>query len=283
MIWSPGWQPGDPHTFGEDIHALGDINRDGFDDFVVCGQVLWPHLFLGGNPFDTVPMIIGDTTDPSTKGTEVANVGDLNADGWDDIAVGYVSFDLGSGVVHVYYGYRYLELTEADLTFYHWDVWPIAGHHFGEYVGPAGDFNGDGVDDLVITSEQYFSGEPDDGNVYVYAGDDSLPTPADEADDDPSVPSGFNILEQNYPNPFNNRTTIRYNLVGHMGREVELAVYNLLGQRVTVLKQIIESGGNHTAAWDGRDSSGESVPSGVYFYVLKADGETQCRKMLLLK
>lgn len=283
VIWSPFDNESlEPGTFGSWIYALGDINRDGFDDFAVTGQTLWPCVFLGGNPFDPVPLILGDTLDHTTQGTVVSVIGDINHDGWDDIGVGYVSFDFGGGIVHIYYGYRDLN-TDRDLALYYWDAVPTAGHHFGEYIGPAGDFNGDGVDDIVISSEQYWSGGPDDGNVYVYAGDPNLPTPADEVSEDETLPSTFNILYQNYPNPFNQQTTIRYNLWGYKKRRVELIVYNIMGQRVRTLIDRKMTGGDHIAYWDGTDDFGHSAPTGVYFCVLETERQLLSKKMVYLK
>jgi len=82
---------------------------------------------------------LGDTSNTSTWGTTVANVGDINHDGWDDLAVGYPFLDLGSGVVYIYYGYREMDGV-ADLVLHHSDVWPVVGYLFGDHVGPAGDF-----------------------------------------------------------------------------------------------------------------------------------------------
>ena len=44
-----------PEDFGEVIEPLGDINKDGYDDFAVGSSVLWPCIFYGGDPFDTIP------------------------------------------------------------------------------------------------------------------------------------------------------------------------------------------------------------------------------------
>jgi len=88
-------------------------------------------------------------------------------------------------------------------------------------------------------------------------------------------------LEQNYPNPFNPQTTIEFALpdVG----QVELEVYNVLGQKVkTLLNQQLPAG-YHSVNWDGTDGSGLKVASGVYFYRLAADTFNSYRKMLLVK
>ena len=94
------------------------------------------------------------------------------------------------------------------------------------------------------------------------------------------VPDEFE-LSQNYPNPFNPTTLINYQAptAGH----VELKVYNTLGQEIRTLANSIQSIGTHQAAWDGRDSHGNVVPSGVYFYQLKAGSFVKTRKMLFIR
>jgi hypothetical protein len=88
-------------------------------------------------------------------------------------------------------------------------------------------------------------------------------------------------LEQNYPNPFNPETTIRYQLAkaGH----IELAVYNLLGQKVRTLINGVQTGGNHVQVWDGRNDRGQIVNTGIYFYRLQAGAFMQVKKMLVVR
>lgn len=269
-----------PGSFGDVIVPLGDINKDGYDDFAVGGSNLWPCVFYGGDPFDTVPVVLGDLLDPSTRGNVISNVGDINHDGWDDIGVGYEGWALQDGIVHVYFGDVVID-GEPDLTFNSADATPRANGHFGHSVGSAGDFNGDGIDDIAISADQYILGAR--GMVWVYAGDSSFAVAADEVDDTEQLPNGHILLEQNYPNPFNTETTIRYSLSGHAEREIELSIFDILGRRIRTLKDCSESGGVHSAAWDGTDNEGEPVSSGVYFYRLKSDSETLTKKMLLVK
>ena len=80
----------------------------------------------------------------------------------------------------------------------------------------------------------------------------------------------------NYPNPFNPSTTIKYTLP--QDSQVTLSIYNISGQRVSVLIDKIQPAGNYTATWDA-----SVMPSGLYFCNLKADGFTETRKMLLVK
>lgn len=89
-------------------------------------------------------------------------------------------------------------------------------------------------------------------------------------------------LAQNFPNPFNPASTIRYGLP-HAER-VTLRVYNMLGEEVaTLLENELKTPGYHTAIWNGRNTGGERVGSGVYVYKLQAGSFTQARKMLLVQ
>jgi hypothetical protein len=88
-------------------------------------------------------------------------------------------------------------------------------------------------------------------------------------------------LLQNIPNPFNPTTTIRYVL--EKRSQVELAIFNIKGQLVRVLESGSRPMGLHEATWDGRDTSGTLVASGVYFYRLKAGPFLETKKMVLIK
>jgi len=93
-------------------------------------------------------------------------------------------------------------------------------------------------------------------------------------------PTGYS-LNQNYPNPFNPTTTISFSLP--TGGEVSLEVFNLLGQKVKVLKAGQMPVGEHTLEWDATDDNGQTVATGVYFYRLTTSDFTQTKKMMLLK
>lgn len=100
-----------------------------------------------------------------------------------------------------------------------------------------------------------------------------------------SLPQQFALL-QSYPNPFNPETTIKYQLPN--SAQVELLVYDLLGHHVATLESGSKAAGEYTVHWNGRDSAGNRVPSGVYFYRLQAtmlDGtaRTLTKKMTVMK
>ena len=94
-------------------------------------------------------------------------------------------------------------------------------------------------------------------------------------------PEAFS-LANNFPNPFNPTTTIQYALP--TAAEVELTVYNAVGQAVRTLVAEHQSAGRYVVEWDATNYSGHSLSSGMYFYRLQAGGEfREAKKMLLLK
>ena len=94
------------------------------------------------------------------------------------------------------------------------------------------------------------------------------------------LPENF-IVSQNYPNPFNPLTHINYDLPATMN--VEIVIYNTSGQIIKKLATSEQSAGSYTISWDGTDSSGNKVSSGVYYYRVKAGNHVINRKMTLLK
>ena len=94
-------------------------------------------------------------------------------------------------------------------------------------------------------------------------------------------PEAFSLAD-NFPNPFNPATTIQYALP--QAADVELTVYNVVGQVVRTLVAEHQSAGRYAVEWDATDDSGHSLSSGMYFYRLQAGGEfREVKKMLLLK
>jgi hypothetical protein len=88
-------------------------------------------------------------------------------------------------------------------------------------------------------------------------------------------------LHQNFPNPFNPQTTIRFDLSD--ADQVQLIIYNAVGQEVRQLVSGFLASGRHLVTWDARDAFGRGVGAGVYVYQLKTTQSSITRKMLLLK
>jgi len=93
-------------------------------------------------------------------------------------------------------------------------------------------------------------------------------------------PAQFALLP-NYPNPFNATTKIGYIL--NKDINVSFKIYNLLGEEVTTLINELQTAGYKTVTWDGKDSYGNSVSSGIYFCIMKAGDFNKSLKILLLR
>jgi len=97
---------------------------------------------------------------------------------------------------------------------------------------------------------------------------------------------GLTSLGQNYPNPFNPVTNIAYDVgfVDGPEQQVNLSIYNLLGQHVQTLVNDQQGIGRHSIMWYGRDKTGMSVASGIYFvHMVTSTGKVQTKKVMLLR
>lgn len=130
------------------------------------------------------------------------------------------------------------------------------------------DVDGDGFEDIIGLNTT-------DSTVVVYG---TMPPTSVENYDPAAI--HFQLF-QNYPNPFNPSTTISYSVAA--ASEVQLRIYNPLGQLVRTLVSGQKRAGDYTLTWDGRDDAGRLLSSGPYFYRLRVGEIVQTRRMLFLK
>ncbi len=83
------------------------------------------------------------------------------------------------------------------------------------------------------------------------------------------------------PNPFRDAATIAYELPARA--RVTVGVYDVAGRLVRQVADGTVEAGPHAVQWDGRDSSGRSVASGVYFCRIDADGASETQRVVLLR
>jgi hypothetical protein len=126
----------------------------------------------------------------------------------------------------------------------------------------------------------------DYNNGYIYIADglagiqiyrNSLITPVAVKQENAAI-NNFR-LDQNYPNPFNPATKIKYSIP--KSSNVVIKVFDVLGKEVTTLVNEYKPAGTYELTWNA--ASADGLPSGVYFYQLRAGNFIQTKKMLLLK
>jgi hypothetical protein len=163
--------------FGYAVRDAGDVNDDGWPDLVVgaprdntrglsAGRAF---LWLGGSGLRVAAdLILDDGTGEDQYGFSVAGIGDVNDDGYDDVAVGSPYQDrtgADAGSVFVYFGGPFMNAT-ADLIL----DGAIAGDHFGWSVSHGGDLTGDGIDDFLVGAPHANQNAQDNGAVYLFVG-----------------------------------------------------------------------------------------------------------------
>ncbi len=162
-------------------------------------------------------------------------------------------------------------------------LWIGKGGYFGVLEGttwtgiPWKELRADTFAPLVIDSQGDLWIPSEDG-LYRWSLSD-IPT-AIEFSSMPSEPRSFH-LAQNYPNPFNHVTHISFTL--QQSAIVSLQVFNTRGQLVATLVEGTRPAGAYQTAWDGRDTQGQAVSSGVYIVRLDAGGQQATRKMILVQ
>lgn len=166
-------------------------------------------------------------------------------------------------------------------------VFSYDGSHWTEtekiiaYDGDPGDYYGLPVDidgDYILVAAR---NDDDKGNnagaAYVY-GSMAIGIPYDITNVTNAM--AFQLYPA-YPNPFNPETTIRYVLPGSV--DVNIAIYNLLGQRVRLLENNTMQAGSHSVHWDGRDEAGNVQTSGIYLCRIQAGEYRRSIKLTLIK
>ena len=154
-------------------------------------------------------------------------------------------------------------LPESDLMLF----------HYNETLMPP---DWEDITTLVDTTNNFIYGVSDTISPFVLTAPDPLTGVGERP-----APNAF-ALHQNVPNPFNPTTTIGYD-VPPGGADVELRIYDVAGRLVTTLVNGRVAAGRNTALWDGRNTNGQPVATGVYFYRFATATFTQTRKMVLLK
>lgn len=152
----------------------------------------------------------------------------------------------------------------------------IAG---GDNEGGYGNNHVENVDDSqanTILAAQFGSIDP----LFYSAWDYDNQEPVAVEEEVSGVAQKFS-LGQNYPNPFNPKTTFKYAIPQQA--DVNIAIYNILGQRVFTHTKSTVAPGTYQFTWNGVDNQNQAVSSGVYFYQIQAGDFSATKKMVLMK
>ncbi len=96
----------------------------------------------------------------------------------------------------------------------------------------------------------------------------------------PFVPTATALM-QNFPNPFNPSTTITFDVA--KAGNVTIQVYDVSGRLVVALLNAHQEVGRHRVEWNGKNANGSLMPSGIYFYRMRAAGYEVTKKMILVR
>ncbi len=211
----------------------GDVNGDGFDDFIGYEGAGTLKFWYGGADitpsYDLLlsPYLAGHNLDEGIR------CGDLNNDGYSDILGTYPTYDWNNGMAGFWLGGQVFNAT-LDYTFE--PPAELNQCNFGD-VSVTGDFNGDGCCDYAIaapfTDLIWF---PFNGKVYVYAGNENLADTTVSNDDETNNLTSPDIKIKIFPNPINNKTSMLSIQItstkNSRSSKCKAEVYNLKGQKV---------------------------------------------------
>jgi hypothetical protein len=268
-IWTPlDSGINDPEAFARFVSSVGDIEGDGYEDLAV--ESYDRMLIYSGGP--TADTLLDYRQIPRSECAAAA--GDVNGDGDNDLLLGLSYRHAQRGIEVLLGGTEWDESSDGKLI--RSDLPPYFLDQIGYRIASAGDFNGDGYDDMLFSTLNLTS--DDVGDIFVAAGGIDIITGVEGNHDNAQRQQ---LLEV-FPNPTNLSVSIRVTL--RRSAQASLCIYNVLGHKVSViLPGTTLTVGSHLFAWDGKLQNGLSCPSGVYFCRLEFGDQSLTRKLLLLK
>lgn len=251
----------------------------GVGDIVTIGGLAHPMNFLNGMKLSFPEGSLKETITITFIVPKFAKIGKSDVT-FEGKTVTAVTFEVAAGgkVVSPYYFDKPLELSlpykKGLLT-----NLGIKPEDLGMYFSTdAGEIESDpGITNIAVDEvNNRITGKVAHFSTIVVAPTSSATNVVEEQ----SAPRAF-ALAQNVPNPFNPLTAITFGIPAT--GMVKLSIYNVLGQEVRTLVHGTLGAGSRTVVWNGTDSLGRAVTSGVYFYRLEAGGLTATRKLMLVR
>ncbi len=252
--------------------TIGDFNGDGLNDF------LFPVPNNASNDYYALAIRADEILesdelhveqfyydqpllDASRPMSYTIDYGDFNGDGYSDFVGSNMEYASNSGAAGVWFG-RATPNGDCDIRL----LYPTVCHQFG-YKVKVGDFDGDGLDDIAISSP-HCAGSIEDGfngQVYIYKGSTDLADTA-VANSDQEVEENHGIRLNIYPNPSKSSMDIKYTIKGSLSRDIsgtQLIIYNIKGQKI------------YSTSINSKDNtiSIPQVPSGCYIAEIKENNK----------
>jgi len=283
-----GW-PSEQYTINlRNPASFGDIDNDGNLEIITKAFGMAHAFKYDGTRATNWPVYFNVGVPTHSAGNWDALLADIDGDGVPEVIS--TAFNAGSGDA----------ATSGKLFVWKGDGTLVSGYPVElEGVPNSGitmtDFEGDGHAHLIYGSK--------DGKIYIMdlgpntyhpesspwmaprhdnqrTGNYHWGRPSAIRDEKSPVPTSYRLM-QNYPNPFNPSTNVEFDLP--RSGEVNLSVYNILGQKVRTLESGKFRPGHYKSAWDGSAENGKAAPSGVYLLNLKVNDYSTEQKMLLVR
>ncbi len=270
--YSVVWQGLAPTYNAYMVAATNDIDGNGKPEFWVGGQdfsegisKFWGYEADGDNSYYPVAMI--ELRYLVSLNADYLQSADIDNDGKEELIINLGNYLLilkfnGKPNQHSYEIY-YAKIDELSQP----------GANFRPVT--IADLNNDGKKDILLPMDKYLN--PNTALFSYLLVQDTITS---VSEDDFQTPDKFD-LSQNYPNPFNSTSQIK--VISKEQSNIQVVIYDILGKEIRTLLDKELPAGEYTIEWDGKDSNGNILNSGIYFIRMKASSFQKTIKSILMK